>query len=150
MTDFSLTILPYQPADKNQLLTLISLNTPHNFAPEEASDFSQYLDNYVDEYYVLRNGEQIIACGGINYFPEQSKAHISWDMVHPELHRKGLGKMLLQFRLDRIKKRTDISTIIVNTSQLAEAFYAVNGFTKISEVKDYWAPGIHLVKMLYQ
>lgn len=140
-------IQAYQSTDKARLLELLALNTPHYFAPEEATDFSHYLDNKVDDYFVVVKDNTIIACGGVNYFREQKKVHISWDMVHPDFQGKGIGKQLLQHRLNLIRKEKGIEKVIVNTSQFAETFYAGQGFKTLSEEKDYWAKGIHLLHM---
>ncbi len=147
MTKPAYHIQTYQSIYKARLLELLALNTPRYFAPEEAADFSYYLDNEVDEYFVVLEGDSIIACGGINYFREQNKAHISWDMVHPNYQGKGIGKLLLQHRLNLIRKEKGIKKVIVNTSQFAEQFYARQGFKTLSEEKNYWAEGIHLLHM---
>ena len=147
MTQSTYHILIYQVEHKAQLLELLVLNTPQYFAPEEATDFNNYLDNEVDDYFTVSLDNTIIACGGINYFPEERKAHISWDMVHPDYQRQGIGTLLLQHRIKHIHSLNNIDTIIVNTSQLAQAFYARLGFIKILEEKNYWAEGIDLIRM---
>jgi len=67
--------------------------------------------------------------------------------VHPNFQRQGIGSMLLQHRIKHIHSLNNIDTIIVNTSQLAQAFYAQLGFIKIDEEKNYWADGIDLIRM---
>lgn len=146
----TIQILPYQDHHKSDVLRLIELNTPQYFAPAEHADLYHYLDNLVDDYFVVKSDDKIVACGGINYFPEQAKAHISWDIVHPLFQRKGIGKQLLQYRINIIKNKPEISSIIVNTSQLVEAFYAANGFVRIAQEKDFWGVGIDLVRMEFQ
>ena len=146
----SVIIVPYNANDKIHVLDLLALNTPQYFAPAEYADFDNYLDNLVDDYFVVKSDNKIVACGGINYFPEQAKAHISWDIVHPHFQRKGIGQQLLQYRLNIIKNKSEISSIIVNTSQLVEAFYAANGFVRIALEKDFWGTGIDLVRMEFQ
>jgi ribosomal protein S18 acetylase RimI-like enzyme len=147
MTENKYNIQVYQDTKKAELLELLALNTPQYFAPEEAADFALYLDNLVDDYFTVSLNNTIIACGGINYFPDDRKAHISWDMVHPDYQRQGIGTSLLQHRIKHIHSLPDIDTIIVNTSQLAQAFYAQLGFIKIHEEKNYWAEGIDLIRM---
>lgn len=147
MTQQTYHIQVYQNTDKARLLELLALNTPQYFASEEAADFAHYLDNEVDDYFIVLEGDSIIACGGINYFREQNKAHISWDMVHPDFQRKGIGKLLLKHRLSLIRAEEGIHSVVVNTSQFAEPFYAGQGFKLLSEEKDYWAKGIHLMHM---
>ncbi|GAA0194799.1 GNAT family N-acetyltransferase [Fulvivirga kasyanovii] len=145
-----INIRPYKEADKEKLLHLIRLNTPQYFDPAEEGDFSDYLDNELETYFVVEDNGQIIGCGGINYFPEEHTARISWDMIHPEAQGKGVGKRLTLHRIEEIKKRKDIKTIVVRTTQLVYPFYEKAGFTLEKTEPDFWAPGydLYLLKIV--
>ena len=116
-------IRPYKNSDKDALIKILQLNTPKYFHPTEESDFVEYLDIHKEDYFVFEEEGKIIGCGGINYFPEDRAARISWDVVHPGYQGKGIGKKLAQHRRDRIKKNTDIDELIVRTTQLVFPFY---------------------------
>ena len=132
------------------LLELLALNTPEYFAPEEAADFDHYLDAETEDYFVALSPEgEIVGCGGINYFPQEQLARISWDMVHPQWQGKGVGGRLLQYRMELLRQTEGIHTIMVRTTQLVFPFYAKNGFALTETIKDYWAPGFDLYSMLY-
>lgn len=132
------------------LLELLRLNTPKYFAPEERADFDRYLNVETEDYFVALNPEgEIVGCGGINYFPQEQLARISWDMVHPQWQGKGAGSKLLQYRMDLLRQTEGIYTIMVRTTQLVFPFYAKNGFALTETAKDYWAPGFDLYTMLY-
>jgi N-acetylglutamate synthase-like GNAT family acetyltransferase len=149
MQDFN--IRKYTPEDKAGIMQMIRLNIPAYFAPEEAADLDHYLDHEVEQYFVVLNeAETLIGCGGINYFPEEQLARISWDIIHPEWQGKGVGSRLLQHRLDVLRPDEQVNTIMVRTSQLVYPFYEKNGFRLSEIVKDYWAPGFDLYTMLYQ
>ncbi|UII29714.1 GNAT family N-acetyltransferase [Fulvivirga ulvae] len=137
----------YKEVDKEKLLHLIRLNTPQYFDPKEESDFSTYLDDELETYFVVEDKEEIIGCGGINYFPDEHTARISWDMIHPEAQGRGVGKKLTLHRIDEIKKRKDIRTIVVRTTQLVYSFYEKAGFTLEKTERDFWAPGYDLYQM---
>ena len=49
----SIIIREYLPTDKDAIMSLIKLNTPDFFAEEEANDLSKYLDEEIEQYYVL-------------------------------------------------------------------------------------------------
>lgn len=140
-------IRPYQPRDKPQLLALLNLNIPHFFAPSEAADFTGYLDNHVETYFVVEEDENIVGCGGINYFPEEATARISWDIVHPDHQGKGIGRALLLHRIDDIKTNSSIKIIIVRTTQLTYPFYKKIGFELEKTEKNFWAPGFDFYQM---
>ena len=145
MPDFS--IRPYVPADRPVLLSLLALNIPTFFALTEADDFACYLDSEREDYAVACEAERIIGCGGINYFPEERCARISWDVFHPDAQGKGYGTRLLQHRLHRLAANPRIQVVKVRTSQISYGFYEKNGFRTLRTVPDFWAPGYDLVEM---
>lgn len=145
--DKEYTIRPYQSPDQPHLLDLLRRNTPQYFDPAEEQDFIKYLDIHVEHYFVVEKDDRIIACGGINYFEDEGIARISWDMVHPEFHGKGIGTELTQFRINEIKKNPAIRMIIVRTTQLVFPFYEKLGFVLERTEKDFWAAGIDLYQM---
>ncbi len=140
-------IKSYSPEYKLDLLHLLRLNTPHYFNQSEEIDLIKYLDEQIEDYYVIELNNKIIGCGGINYEPDKNAAIISWDIIHPDFQRKGLGKEILTYRIDRIKKMGIYPQVIVRTSQFTNKFYEKNGFKLIDTVKDYWAKGIDLYYM---
>ena len=137
----------YTERNKAEVLKLFKLNTPNYFSPDEEKDLIYYLDNELEDYFLLKVNDQLIGCGGINYH-NNSTAKISWDFLHPDFHSKGLGTKLLTYRLDFIKKKPNIKNVMVRTSQLSYKFYEKNGFKLKETQKDYWAPGFDLYLML--
>lgn len=139
----------YDKSDKAEVIRLIRLNTPQYFSPEEEVDFIHYLDNEIEEYFIVECESIIAGCGGIN-FEDPSKGIISWDIFHPEYQGKGLGSLLLNFRIKKIKEFSHIRDIYVRTSQLSYKFYEKNGFRLVEVVKDYWAEGLDMYKMVFE
>ncbi len=137
----------YIQADDNHLLKLLALNTPKYFADNEKEDYASYLANEVEDYYLFEHHGMIIGAGGINYFKDKRKAYLSWDLVHPEHHKKGVGSQIMHHRLNRIKQNIDIDTVVVRTSQLADKYYEKFGFVLINTSKDYWGKGFDLYEM---
>lgn len=139
-------IRPYAPEDREAILTLLRLNTPAFFAPEEEADFVRYLEEDAELYHVVEEDNRIVACGGMNLF-DNGTARISWDMVHPDAQGKGVGSRLTEFRIARLKETGGVERIVVRTSQLAYRFYARFGFEVKEIVTDYWAEGFDLYYM---
>ncbi len=149
MPDQKISIRLYNSEDKDAVLRLIRLNTPEYFSPEEEEELGNYLENDIEEYFVIHQDDHVIGCGGINFEEENSIGIISWDIIHPEFQGKSLGSKLLNYRIDRLKKITTIKRILVRTSQLTNRYYEKMGFTLLEVVEDYWAKGYHLYKMEY-
>jgi N-acetylglutamate synthase-like GNAT family acetyltransferase len=76
-------IRKYSNTDKLAVIELLKQNTPKYFDFSEEKGFENYLDNEVDDYFVYQKGSEIMGAGGINYFPNEKTALISWDMVAP-------------------------------------------------------------------
>ncbi|TPE45275.1 GNAT family N-acetyltransferase [Pontibacter mangrovi] len=140
-------IRPYSPADKPKLLALLRLNTPTYFAEAEGADFAEYLDTRREEYFVVEENGELIGGGGINYFPEEGVARISWDVIHPAHQGKGIGRQLLQHRIRVVQSKPGMHTLIVRTTQLVYRFYEKGGFALEKTEKDFWAPGFDLYQM---
>ncbi|MCZ4409727.1 GNAT family N-acetyltransferase [Cryomorphaceae bacterium 1068] len=145
----NIRIRPYQEKDKSAVLDLLRKSTPMYFHPAEESDLVQYLNEEVEDYFVALSGEQIIGSGGVNYFPAEIKARISWDIIDTDFQGKGIGRLLVEHRLAVIQRRADINTVEVRTSQIAHGFYYKMGFSLGSVEKDYWAKGFDLYRMRY-
>ncbi len=143
----NVSIRPYLSDDHQSVLELIRVNIPEYFAVNEEKEFATYLDGGIEDYFVVEEAGRIIGCGGINYAPEQKEAIISWDMIHPDHHGKGIGRKLLQYRLHKIRQSGQFATIRVRTSQLAQGFYERAGF-KLDQIKaNYWGKGLDLYDM---
>ncbi len=143
-------IRPYTPSDKSSVLSLVRLNTPEFFHPSEVEDLSVYLENELEDYFVVEEEGKVVAAGGINYFPESKSARISWDVVSPNFHGKGIGAKLTKFRVDHAFSKNGVQTIVVRTSQMVYRFYEKQGFVLESIEKDYWAEGYDLYLMRFK
>lgn len=140
-------IRSYLTTDKNALLDLLQMNIPDYFAPSELKDFDEYLDNHREDYFVVEINNRIVGCGGVNYEFNINTAIISWDLLHPEWQRKGIGTLLLQMRIDLIKANSRIDRVIVRTSQMSFPFYEKKGFVLEYVSEDFWADGYDLYMM---
>ena len=142
-------IRPYQPKDKPKLLQILKGNIPEYFDLSEIDDFVEYLEEHREDYFVTEKEGQILGAGGINYFPKERNARISWDLIHPDAQGQGIGKELVEHRIKHIKQQNKFDAIVVRTSQLAFGFYEKCGFKLEQIEKDYWAKGydLYLMKM---
>jgi ribosomal protein S18 acetylase RimI-like enzyme len=148
MISMQIEILGYSESDFDSLLKIFDQNVPEYFDQSERDDFVHYLKEETQLYFVAVLDGEIVGCGGINYAKsDKNAAVISWDMIAPQHHGKGIGTQLLQHRIDILKKQEEINKIIVRTSQHTDIFYQKMGFERLYTKKDYWAPGIDLYYM---
>ena len=139
----------YKKSDQAVILELLRLNTPKYFAEDEEQSFINYLNHEIDQYFIIEFKNTIVGCGGINLINNKTTARISWDIIHPDYHGKGIGSLLLMHRIELIKQMQIIPEIRVRTSQLVYHFYQKNGFELQNIQKDYWAKGFDLFDMKY-
>lgn len=140
-------IRPYSPQDKTALLRLLMLNIPQYFDISEYAYFDIYLDQYCEDYFVAQTETGIVGAGGINYFPDENTARLSWDIVHPEKHSKGIGRALVLHRLALLRQNPICHLVVVRTSQFAYRFYEKMGFILQKTEKDFWSEGYDLYLM---
>ena len=137
----------YTPEDQAALLRLIILNTPMYFTAAELKDYEAYLSHEIEDYFVFEQAGSVIGAGGINYFNDQRMARLSWDVVHPDHQKKGVGSQITRHRLNHIRKNPAVDTVMVRTSQLVFKFYEKFGFVLANTSKDYWGKGFDLYEM---
>lgn len=140
-------IRPYIASDKAAVLQLFDRNIPQYFDKTERAGLVHYLENETEDYFVVEEQGEIVGSGGINYEPQSQAAVISWDIIKPTEHGKGIGRKLTQHRIQHINTKPDIEKIIVRTSQHTYKFYEKMGFKLLKVEKDYWAKGFDLYWM---
>jgi GNAT superfamily N-acetyltransferase len=139
---------PYTPDDRAACLALFSANTPDWFAPHEQEQYESFLDDVPSAYFVMLDGTGAIAgAGGIEIELARKVAWLTWGMVDPTRHGQGLGKSLLEFRLDRLRANLHISRVCIDSSQLTAPFYEKYGFTTQRIIPDGYAKGLHRHEM---
>ncbi len=141
----SAVLRAYRTEDFEQLVDLFLLNTPQYFCPEEQSDLEEYLRTEIEYYFVMEEDGQILACGGCNV--EDGIGWLSWYIVHPFHHGKGLGATIVKHCLEILMRNEEVNEIEVRTSQLVYPFYEKFGFVLYNTEDDYWGKGMHLYQM---
>jgi ribosomal protein S18 acetylase RimI-like enzyme len=139
------TLRPYHKDDYSQVINLFLLNTPQYFCPPEQEDLERYLNNEIENFFVIEDNGTVVATGGSNI--KGDVGYLSWYIVHPEHHGKGLGKQLAEQNLDILKSNPELNGIKVRTSQLVYPFYQKLGFVLISTTDNYWGERMHLYEM---
>lgn len=139
----------YQQTDEEALINILRTLVPRYFAREEVTDFRKYLETSLEDYYVVEIDNTIVGAGGINYNHEEGLATLSWDFIRSTHHGRGIGRLLVAHRLQRIATHENISKIQVRTSQHTNLFYEKQGFVLQEIIEDYWSPGYHLYYMVY-
>ncbi|HAE60402.1 MAG TPA: GNAT family N-acetyltransferase [Anaerolineae bacterium] len=141
-----LTFRPYQPGDRAACLAIFDGNTPPFFDPSERPGFESFLERQPCPFFVLEQGGQVVACGGYGKEPNGDIV-LAWGMVQRDLHKHGLGSILLAKRIEKIIQDNPQARIVIDTSQHSQAFFERQGFRVTGGAENYYGPGLHRVDM---
>lgn len=142
-------IRTYNASDKERIIELLDQNTPEYFDPSEKDHLVNYLAFEIEDYFVFELDGKVVGCGGVNFgFDNGRAARISWDIVSKEHHGHGIGRRLVQHRIEHIKTKPEVKKIVVRTTQLVYKFYEKQGFEMEMEKKNFWAKDLHLYQLV--
>ncbi|WP_115048271.1 GNAT family N-acetyltransferase [Xanthomonas arboricola] len=125
-------------------MALFDANVPAFFSAGERVDFAGFLIQHAAawHYQLLERGNAIAGCAGYAVNADGSTASLCWGMVHPSLHRCGVGTQLLQARLDALRQMPAVRRVMLDTSQHTRQFYARFGFVVQQVTVDAYGPGL--------
>tara|TARA_B100000085_G_scaffold83653_1_gene75472 strand:+ start:293 stop:766 length:474 start_codon:yes stop_codon:yes gene_type:complete len=141
-------IKPYKQKYFDNCVDIIESNTPKYILPIEHLAFKNYLLKKNKTYFVLFNGFNLVACGGYGINDSQTKAGLSWGLVHRKHHSQGIGSYLLRFRIENIKKKYPSVNIHLDTSQHTYKFFERFGFKVRKISKDGYGEGLDMYDMI--
>ena len=129
-------------------LSLFNTNIPIFFAKKEKLLFKNYLQTKYIYYYVLFEKNIIVASGGYGFNEKTKTVDLTWGMVDLNLHKKGYGKSLLNYRIKKISIDFPNTNISLNTSQKTFKFYEKFGFQLEKITKNFYREGLDRYDMI--
>ena len=141
-------IEPYEPNYFENCLEIIQSNTPKYISPNEHLDYKNYLLRKHKTYFVLFNDYNLIACGGYGLNKSQTKAGLSWGLVHRMKQNLGYGSYLLKYRLNHIRNNYPDILIHLDTSQHTYRFFEKFGFSVNQISKNGYGYGLDKYDMI--
>lgn len=138
-------IRPYSQADRAACLAVFDSNVPRFFAPGERGDFERFLEALATPYFVMEHDGAIVGCGG--YALGAEAATLTWGLIQASLHRNGLGRFLLMYRLREIGKAGAAAVVRLSTSQHSAGFFEKQGFRAGAIEKDGYGAGLDRIEM---
>ncbi len=164
----NIQIREYKNEDKESCMQAFKSGVPKFFTENEITLFDIFLEDfseeiidekynektfyysvlYFDENISLKNNEQIIGCGGFAFSGEKNEVKFVWGLLHSDFHKKGFGKMLLDFRLKEIEKLYPKANILLDTTQHSFTFFEKYGFVTTKITNDGYEVGMHRYDMI--
>jgi len=125
----------YQISDKPTCLAIFESNLGQYFAEDEREEFSVFLDKEaLSNYWMVEDNNQIVGCGGVYENFKENCVGLSWGMIYNKEHKKGYGKFLTKFRVERMIEQYPTRIKQLATSQHTFAFYEKMGF-KVTKIQ---------------
>src|SRR6218665_1970110 len=149
----------YPASDREACLHLFDCKTPLFFDPSEREGLVNWLNakdegrlaygsNLAEPFYVLEQQGRVVGCAGF-YIPEHEKQAIMvWGMVDNTLHKKGLGRQLLEYRIGIVKQHYPDCAVHLDTTQHSYGFFERLGFGVTKITADYYGPGLSRYDMV--
>ncbi len=145
------SIRSYEPDDRVECLRVFDSNVPPFFAVGERPEFATFLETLPCPYFVIVDADRIVVgCGGFDVDTSTGNAMLCWGMIRRDLHHQGLGSMLLDDRLRRLRERDGVTQLVLDTSQHSVAFFEKHGFEIMIVSPDAFGPGLDGVRMIWR
>jgi GNAT superfamily N-acetyltransferase len=139
-----LSFRPYASADREECLRLFDANCPEFFAPNEGSDYADFLATRSQTYRVCEREGHIIGAYGLN--PAEPGTALNWILLSPASQGQGVGSMIMKRIIAEIRASGG-SPLHISASHKSAPFFAKFGADEISRVRDGWGRGMHRVEM---
>ena len=135
----------YLANDKEACLAIFDENCPDFFAPNERSDYTEFLDSIPADYEVCLSGDSIVGAFGLTGDNSKYKS-ISWILISPDSQGLGIGSIFMN-RAINLSRTAKLEHIKIAASHLSAPFFAKYGAKGDIEIKDGWGPDMHRVDM---
>ena len=138
----------YTAADREACLAVFDTNVPRFFSPPERIEFEMFLDSLPGPYFVVAGESgRVHGCGGYAIDGPAARADLCWGMVSSDRQGTGIGRLLLEARLQRAMANPAIRVVTLETSQHTTGFYERWGFETTKIVPDGYSPGLDRCEM---
>lgn len=136
---------PYEPADRDSCLALFDENAPKHFGLNERPEFAAYLDGTPAPFRLIEEQGRLLACGGIQLFPQRCSAEFRWVMAARAAQGRGYGRLLM-LQAARDALQAGMREILAYTTPGSAGFFRVLGLPAetVRREPDYWTRGLDL------
>lgn len=135
----------YKKSDFENCIRLFEQNSPEFFAPNEKTEYSEYLNRAPKNYHLGFNKAELVAAFGFKI--DKNEGRISWIMVSPLVHGSGVGSEIMK-RIFYEANCKQVEIIHISASHKSEPFFSKFGAKEVKRIADGWGPEMHRVDMV--
>ena len=135
----STRIREYVPGDYDRCSEIYSKNEVGRFPEGYLEKYQKHLEDNESIVIVLEEDSGVVGTGGIclhDYTDDISMAALSFGLIDPSYHGKGLGTMLMCARLCFLDPRSSWHLIMTSVGNGTEIFFKNLGFRFVTMSKD--------------
>ena len=82
-----------------------------------------FFANIFCDYFFVLETNKLFGCAGFYVLEEEKRAHFTWGMVDGNFHKQGYGKILFQYRADKVKELYPGFKVTLGTSQYTYKYF---------------------------
>ena len=135
----------YEASDLSICLNLFDANTPAFFAPNERTDYHNFLAENPKHYWLCQEAGAVVGAYGLTTLTPET-VRLDWILLHPNSQHRGLGSRFMAQALE-VAAAWGADTLAIGTSHLSAPFFARFGAVEEARTTDGWGPGMHRVDM---
>ncbi len=142
-------IRKYTKSDLDDVVSIFRSKIPKYFSEEEEPGLFNFINERLDDYYVVEVEGGVVGAGGIalNEDVDPQTVSLCWGMIREDHLGTGLGKALTAFRIETAQEKYPGLTITIGTSQHTEGFYHKFGFVTVEHTVNGYGSGIDMCRM---
>ena len=147
----TITIRPYQEADREPVLSAFRSNVPAHFPASEEAWLCSCLDEPDGPLFVVVEGPEVVGFGGYELSEFYNLGTLVFGLVRSDRHGTGIGRALLHYRLLHMARSPQRPRYVtVDTHPHTAGFFLRCGFVEIARWIGGYRSGLDRVDLRFE
>jgi len=140
-------IREYKASDKEVCLQIVKSNIPEYFSEEDYAKATKWFESIdFPNFYIIYNDNHVIGFGGFSF--ENNQAKLLFGLIHKQYHKQGYGKILSEFRINKIWEINPEITIYLETTEKTFGFFERLGFKTVKIIPGHYYGNFDMYEMI--
>lgn len=138
--------IPYHKEHFEMCLALFDANCPDFFAPNERTDYAEFLNQSPKGYLLVLQHGQVVGAFGLIHENIENRRRLNWIMIDPNQHGAGLGRSMMEHVITQ-SQALNVQFVDIAASHKSAAFFERFGAQSIQYTEHGWGPDMHRLDM---
>jgi GNAT superfamily N-acetyltransferase len=144
--DDGIIFRPYSREDRDTCLDLFDANCPASFAPNERTEYADFLDGAPEGYELCLVDGQVAGAFGLCGDGLARRKRLNWILLDPRFQGRGAGRAIMA-RVTARATSTGVAVVDIAASHVSAPFFEKAGAVSIAHTPNGWGPGMHRIDM---